>query len=114
MILDPVNSGMSHVAPEIAGDLPLRTLDGFAFEQVDFLKIDAEGFESAVLRGALDTLARCRPLILLEEIDRNAKRYGEASESARQLLLDSGARLVAELPDSNYLYQWPGPNAAGD
>lgn len=48
----------------------LRTLDGFRFERVDFLKIDVEGHELAVLRGAEETLRRCRPLLLFEADDR--------------------------------------------
>jgi FkbM family methyltransferase len=35
-------------------------------EQIDFLKIDVEGFEWNVLRGALNTLSKFKPSILME------------------------------------------------
>ncbi len=44
----------------------LRNLDGFGFERVSVLKIDVEGHEDAVLDGAVDTIRRNRPVILIE------------------------------------------------
>lgn len=35
-------------------------------EQLDFIKIDVEGHEHAVILGAADTIARHRPIVLLE------------------------------------------------
>lgn len=40
-------------------------LDNFDLE-VDFIKIDTQGFESEVLRGATKTIQRCKPVILAE------------------------------------------------
>ncbi len=34
--------------------------------KVDFIKCDAEGFDHEVLKGALQTLLRCKPIILVE------------------------------------------------
>jgi FkbM family methyltransferase len=44
----------------------VRTLDSFAFRDVDFMKIDVEGHELELLKGAAETLDRCRPRILME------------------------------------------------
>jgi FkbM family methyltransferase len=45
----------------------LRTLDEeLADTRVDLIKIDTEGFESAVLRGARKLIARCRPVVVFE------------------------------------------------
>ena len=52
-------------------EVALRTLDSFMFEGVSFLKIDVEGHEEAVLRGAEETLRRCRPSLLIESEDRH-------------------------------------------
>jgi hypothetical protein len=43
-------------------------IDALAADQrrIDFLKIDAEGAEEAVIAGALATLRRDRPLLVLE------------------------------------------------
>ena len=44
-------------------------LDDFDFEDVGVIKIDAEGFETDILRGAVKTLEKHRPTLLLEAWD---------------------------------------------
>jgi FkbM family methyltransferase len=42
------------------------TIDGLALPACGFLKVDVEGFEALVLEGARQTIARCRPLLYVE------------------------------------------------
>lgn len=77
-----------HVTQDIARiEVPLATLDGFAFSDVGFIKIDVEGSELEVLEGASQTIARDRPSLLIEllhyphrdprgEVDHIAKTFG--------------------------------------
>ena len=51
--------------------VPLRTLDSFALTDVTHMKVDAEGAEYEVFRGATETLRRCRPLITSEIEERH-------------------------------------------
>lgn len=44
----------------------LTCLDDHKLTNVSLLKLDVEGFELEVLKGAVDTLTRCRPHIVLE------------------------------------------------
>jgi FkbM family methyltransferase len=55
-------------------------------DRVGFIKIDVEGFELAVLRGAADTIARHRP-VLLVEIE---ARHGVALDDVFALLAEHG------------------------
>ncbi len=44
----------------------IKTMDQFGLTDVGFIKIDVEGFELSTLKGAEDTLRRCRPSLLVE------------------------------------------------
>ena len=46
--------------------VPVRRLDAYGFTGVGFAKIDVEGHEIEVLRGAEETLAREKPVLLIE------------------------------------------------
>ena len=49
----------------------LRTLDSFGIDGVSFIKIDTEGHELEVLRGAIHTMTKNRPVAIIEVMDRN-------------------------------------------
>jgi len=51
-----------------------RTLDSYNFTNVGFIKIDVEGFEAAVVRGALETVRREKPTLMIEIEEWHTKR----------------------------------------
>lgn len=68
---DPVNMGRARItaAGEAAteADAPVECLDDIVGSRtVELLKIDVEGMEVQVLRGAARTLERCHPMLLAE------------------------------------------------
>ena len=56
----------SCVTPGGSSEVAVKTLDSLPVDRVDLIKIDVEGYEGAVLDGALATLARCEPTIFME------------------------------------------------
>ena len=48
------------------GDVQCRTLDSFNLNDIDFIKIDVDGFEIEVLEGAVETITRNKPVINIE------------------------------------------------
>lgn len=68
LIAEPGSSGGAHIYYHgDVGRTEQRTLDSFELRDVDLIKIDVEGFASAVIDGARDTLLRCRPIVIVEE-----------------------------------------------
>lgn len=47
-------------------DIPSKKLDSFTFERIDLLKIDVEGWEFEVLKGAKETIKKHKPVLLVE------------------------------------------------
>src|SRR6056297_3377173 len=56
-------------------------VDRSRLERLDLIKIDVEGYEPTVLRGAERTIRRFRPVMLLEIEDRHLRRFGVDSAS---------------------------------
>ena len=67
------NCGASHVMP--GEDFDVVLLDSLKLEHCDLLQLDVEGFELFALRGAVETINRCSPLIVLE-LKGLGSRYG--------------------------------------
>ena len=48
------------------GNVQCRTLDSFNLNDIDFIKIDVDGFEAKVVEGAVETITRNKPIINIE------------------------------------------------
>jgi FkbM family methyltransferase len=101
-IVSVANPGESHVAARGehasgAAVVAMATLDdvlaGEGIGPVDYLKIDVEGFELPVLRGARRTIAASPAIVVQTELqDQHASRYGFRTEEVASLLSELGLR----------------------
>lgn len=74
--------------------VPLLRLDDLGLADLTGMKVDAEGAEYEILRGARETLLRCRPVITLEV----EERHREGSTWAVPAYLDAlGYEVLFEL-----------------
>jgi methyltransferase, FkbM family len=87
-------------------NVPLRRLDSLGIVGVDFLKIDVEGVERAVIAGAEKTIRRDKPIIVIEQKG-NDRAYGDAPNAAVKLLQSWGAKIEREI-SGDYLMRWDG------
>jgi FkbM family methyltransferase len=79
------------------GEIPMKTLDSFGFEDVDFIKIDCEGYEEFVLRGAEALIEAWKPVIVVEQKRDMATKFGLKPLGAVKFLIDRGYRTAQEI-----------------
>lgn len=107
----PGSHGDTFVAPKeeanAAIDVSMATLDSFNLANVDFIKIDCEGYELFVIKGAERTITRDRPCIIVEQKPGKAQTYGLGETDAVALLKSWGAKVRAVL-SGDYILSWDG------
>lgn len=100
------NSGMTCVADGGRLSAAMKTLDGMHLDEIDFIKIDVEGYEQFVLEGAHETLLRCRPVVTLEQKPHGTRYTGIEQYSALRYLQSLGAVPLARVID-DWVLGWP-------
>ena len=102
----PEDSGGTHVAKDGTIVAEMRTLDSFGFADVDFLKLDCEGYELEALKGAAETLARCKPCVIVEQKPHKlGPNFGITGTPAVDYLKAMGAVLRREI-GGDYILSW--------
>lgn len=92
--IEPKNRAAASQQGSVRIQVEKRLLDDYSLDDVSFVKIDVEGHEEAVIRGALRLLGAERPNLLLELEERHNPG---CLERVRNLLLEiglAGAALV--------------------
>lgn len=80
----------------------VKKLDAFEFDDVDFIKIDTEGYEPFVIMGGLETIIKCKPVILYERKG-HEKRYGMEKNSVLDILSKYGYEELENIGSKNAL-----------
>lgn len=83
----------------------LMTLDSYDFDEVDFIKIDCEGFELQVLRGALETIMRNKPVIIIEQKPGHGKSFGYDDTAGVDYLRALGMKVHCVI-SGDYVMVW--------
>jgi len=96
--MPPMNAwGLSTIGPNCLRFTPIEErsvdcidLDSFVLarhiSKIDFMKLDTEGSELAILMGALKVIARDRPVILMEYNETNMKQCGVVKDQVDAFL----------------------------
>ncbi|GAA0306381.1 hypothetical protein GCM10009087_15390 [Sphingomonas oligophenolica] len=98
---DPVKRGTASIATGAGAhvqEVPATTLDAFAasrgIDSIGLLKIDVEGFETLVLRGAQRVLNEIRPAAIYFEVcPALTERAGFAATEPARMLVEAGYEL---------------------
>lgn len=99
------DSWVKEEAPYGAHEIPLQTLDHFAIRDVDFIKLDCEGYELFALKGGEHMLIECRPCVIVEQKPGRAQKFGLREREAVEYLQGLGAVLRQEI-SGDFILSW--------
>ena len=107
--LDTMNHMASGQAGEHTAEVQVDTLDHvLGLKTPLLLKIDVEGFESEVLKGATRTLQQESLKAILIELNGSGKRYGYNDEDIHRLLISYGFEPYEYIPEQRRLVKQAG------
>lgn len=101
----PGNTGSYYIQPDPYGPVGVVSLNQMRLPGCDLLKIDVEGFEYNVLRGASKVIKQFRPVVIMECSDAKFHdRYKIPEGEAQRWLLTRKYREVAAMrPDKVFV-----------
>ena len=97
-----LNDSAGDTAPR-EGAIECKTLDSFDLKEVDYVKIDVDGFEVPLLKGAAWTLQRNNPVV---NIEMKVNKRPEIVTRARSILQRWGYQFVSRVR-SDEIWQKP-------
>jgi FkbM family methyltransferase len=101
------NTGHTHIDPHSIGqgDTPVVTLDSMQLHNVDYIKLDCEGFEYKVLLGAGYTIRQQHPVVVLEQKPHDAYADQYSQFAAIELLQSWGMVKLDQVKD-DWIMGW--------
>lgn len=107
MIITEGNTGHTHINPSTLGhgNIVVRRLDDIELDQVDYIKMDCEGFEFRVLQGAEQTIRRHRPVVVVEQKPHDAYSDQYGQHAAIELLKSWGMVRLDQVKD-DWIMGW--------
>jgi len=82
----------------------IKKLDDYELTDVDFIKIDVEGYENQVVLGAKETLLRNKPIIIVEQKG-FSNRFNESQFEAIDTLKSYGAKVIDQVV-KDFILSW--------
>ena len=100
------NTGATHVLSNTndLNKVELKKLDDYELTDIDFIKIDVEGYENQVVLGAKETLLRNKPIIIVEQKG-FSERFNETQFEAVDTLKSYGAKVIDQVV-KDYILSW--------
>ena len=86
------------VTSELTEKIIIKKLDDVMTRNINFIKMDVEGFETEVLKGANRILHSSDLQVIIIELNGFGKRYGFRDEDIHNLLLSCGFSIYKYLP----------------
>ena len=98
MVYDHINTGGSYVSEVGTGSIDIKRMDDLNLPKFGLLKIDCERHELEVLKSAIETILKYKPIIVCEQ-------QADTDECAGLFLKSYGAREITNVR-KDYIFGW--------
>jgi FkbM family methyltransferase len=107
MIITEGNTGHTHIDPDTlgTGDTEVYRLDDLELDEVDYIKMDCEGYEYRILQGAEQTIKQCRPVVVVEQKPHDAYSDQYGQHAAIELMKSCGMVRLDQIKD-DWIMGW--------
>lgn len=88
-----VNIG-GHKGKQEPGNIPTYRIDDLRLHACNLIVLDVEGMEVPALNGAVDTIGRCQPVLMLEDADCGERHGWGGRDVLHKLIGDMGYEIA--------------------
>ena len=88
------HEGVTHIIPK--GNVPTLRIDDLCLPVCDLIYLDVEGSEHVAVLGAVDTIQRCRPVVVVE-VNQNVEIVGLTPDIVRASILRRGYKFLTRV-----------------
>ncbi len=85
------------------GTIPMVTVDSMKIDDIDMIKIDVEGYEMEVLKGARESLKNTQYLMI--ELNNNTKKYGSNNIEVEEHIKSLGFKVLMDTWPDKVFYR---------
>ena len=94
-----------YVAFDDSGDTMGFTIDSLKLKSCGLIKLDLEGAEGLALLGARETIAKFRPVLIVEFFREQSRRYGHSENDVLNIVRSFGYReALSSYPDKVFVH----------
>lgn len=97
----PEETGNTYISKEGNREIDLKRLDDLKLPKIDYIKIDAEGFEVEVIKGGLELVKRDNPFIHVEVKEKILRKQGLVSTDIEKFFNSIDYKLCYKIKSEN-------------
>jgi len=106
----PTHSGDTYLDPNYDGEsdatmVDVRTLDSYNIKEVSLIKVDCEGYELFILKGAKETILKSKPTIIVEQKPNRSQKFGLGETDAVTYLEELGMTCIRNF-SGDFIMVW--------
>lgn len=77
-------------------------------DNIDLIRISANGYELPVLKGAIETIRKYKPIIIIQQagLDIEWRPLESTRNEAMSFLFDIGMHLITKIYNDHYVFDW--------